>query len=79
MNSPEETLAAAVATATRIASMSPVAIQGTKAALNHSREHGIEQGLAYQVAWNAAMLQTHDIPKAAQAMMSKQTAEFAKL
>ncbi len=68
-----------MATASRIASMSPVAVQGSKAALNHSREHGIEQGLQYQVAWNAAMLQTHDIPTAAQAMMSKQKAEFAKL
>lgn len=79
LNSPEETLATAVSTASRIAAMSPVAIQGTKAALNHSREHGIEQGLKFQVAWNGAMLQTHDIPAAAQAMMSKQKAEFAKL
>jgi enoyl-CoA hydratase/carnithine racemase len=63
----------------RIAALSPVAIQGTKAALNYSREHGIARGLEYQAAWNAAMLQTHDIPAAAQAMMSKSKAHFANL
>eukprot|EP00922_Rhytidocystis_sp_ex-Travisia-forbesii_P040274 GHVS01059920.1.p1 GENE.GHVS01059920.1~~GHVS01059920.1.p1 ORF type:complete len:243 (+),score=43.51 GHVS01059920.1:452-1180(+) len=45
--------------AKEIASKSPVAISGTKFALNFSRN--TSDGLAMQAIWNSAMLQTNDI------------------
>eukprot|EP00922_Rhytidocystis_sp_ex-Travisia-forbesii_P071890 GHVS01107277.1.p1 GENE.GHVS01107277.1~~GHVS01107277.1.p1 ORF type:complete len:150 (+),score=17.13 GHVS01107277.1:494-943(+) len=44
-----------------IASKSPVAISGTKFALNYSRNRHTSDGLAMQAIWNSAMLQTNDI------------------
>jgi len=49
-----------------IASKSPVAIAGTKFALNYSRDHTTQQGLLMQSIWNSAMLQTNDISVAMQ-------------
>jgi delta(3,5)-delta(2,4)-dienoyl-CoA isomerase len=71
---------AALETARRVAALSPVAVQGSKVNLNYAREHGIARGLEFQAAWNAAMLQTADIPAAAEAMMTRGAAPtFAKL
>jgi hypothetical protein len=50
-----------------------------QANLNYSRDHTVDESLAYMAVWNAAMLQTDDILLAAQAMMQKKTATFAKL
>lgn len=48
----------ATAMARRIASHSPVAIAGTKANLNWSRDHAsVSDGLEFAAVWNAAMLQ----------------------
>lgn len=69
----------AAATAQRIASLSPVAVQGTKENLNFSRDHPTPTALRYQQAWNAAHLLTEDIPKAAEAALTKGKAVFAKL
>jgi len=69
----------AVATAMRIASLSPVAVQGTKENLNFARENSTPSALRYQQAWNAAHLLTEDIPKAAEAALMKNKAAFAKL
>ena len=71
--------AEALAMASRIASMSPVAVQGTKVNLNYSRGRTIEAGLEYQSVWNASMLQTADLPEAAQAGMTGAVARFSKL
>ena len=46
----------AVALAARIASKSPVAVQGTKSNLVFSRDHTVQQGLDRIGLWNAAML-----------------------
>lgn len=63
-----------------IASKSPVSIAGTKVNLNHSRENKIRDSLEYVANWNAGMLQTDDIPKAAMASMSKSAQpDFSKL
>ncbi|KAK0523531.1 hypothetical protein OC835_006228 [Tilletia horrida] len=72
-------VAAALATAKEIASKSPVAVQSSKAILIHARDHPVDDGLAFTAAWNAAMLQTEDIPIATQAVMAKQTPKFSKL
>ena len=67
--------------AAMIAGKSPVAVQGTKHNLNYAREHSIEEGLAYMVTWNAAMLQSEDVRLAAMASMDRKgpPAVFAKL
>lgn len=59
--------ARALAMASRIASLSPIAVQGTKINLNVSRDASTSAGLAYAAAWNAGMLQSADLMVAAQA------------
>lgn len=78
----DEMIAGAIDMAETIASKSPVAVQGTKIHLNYSRDHTTTEGLEYMATWNAAMLQTDDILKSVQAMMTKQPiskVEFSKL
>lgn len=48
-------------TAGLIARKSPLAIRGTKAILNHSRDHTVAQGLENVATWNAAMLLSEDL------------------
>ncbi|CAD6896249.1 unnamed protein product, partial [Tilletia controversa] len=72
-------VAAALSLAKDIASKSPIAVQSTKAILLHARDHPVDAGLAFTAAWNAAMLQTEDIPIATQAVMAKQKPAFSKL
>ncbi|XP_037094561.1 delta(3,5)-Delta(2,4)-dienoyl-CoA isomerase, mitochondrial-like [Pollicipes pollicipes] len=74
-------LAAAISLAATIAQKSPVAVQSTKQNLIFSRDHTVQDGLDHMVAWNAAMLQSEDIMKAATASMDRKAppADFAKL
>jgi len=63
-----------------IATKSPVAVAGTKINLNFSREHTVRESLEFMATWNAGMLQTDDIPKAAMASISKsKQPDFSKL
>lgn len=64
-----------------IATKSPVAIAGTKANLNYSREHTISDSLDYIATWNAFMLQTGDVVKAAMASLQRggKMPSFSKL
>jgi len=76
----EATLAHAMDLARQIASKSPVAITGTKVNLNFSRENKVRESLEFMAAWNSAMLQTEDIPKAAMASLAQQDQpDFSKL
>ncbi|CAO3606798.1 unnamed protein product [Mucor hiemalis] len=75
----ESVLAEALKTAKFIASKSPVAVLGTKHLLNYSRDHSVAEGLTYTLAWNAAMLNTEDIPLSIQAFVSKKPATYSKL
>lgn len=83
VNAVEEThdalLKAAHTLAQTIASKSPLAITGIKDVLAYSRDHSVEDGLAYVATWNAAMLQGDDPENAIRAVMTKQTAEFEDL
>ncbi|KAL8280773.1 hypothetical protein RQP46_006777 [Phenoliferia psychrophenolica] len=47
-----EVLAAALETATIIASKSPIATLGTKHLLNYSKDHTVQEGLDYTSVWN---------------------------
>ncbi|CEH18123.1 related to--dienoyl-coa isomerase precursor [Ceraceosorus bombacis] len=72
-------LAAAIAIAKDIASKAPIAARGTKDLLLHARDHSVDDGLAYTAAWNAAMLQSEDIPVAMAAVLQKKKPTFEKL
>jgi delta(3,5)-delta(2,4)-dienoyl-CoA isomerase len=75
----EALLAAALEVAKTIAEKSPIAVQGTKINLIYSRDHSVASGLHYMQTWNAAMLQSDDLMKAAVASMTKEKPLFAKL
>ncbi|KAM3579945.1 hypothetical protein VKS41_007663 [Umbelopsis sp. WA50703] len=77
--SKEEVVAEAVKTAKLIATKSPVAVLGTKRLLNYSRDHSVAEGLDYTVTWNAAMLNTEDIPRSMEAFVTKKPATYSKL
>lgn len=65
------TLEAAISTAKTIASLSPVAVQGSKINLNYTMNHSIDEGFNFIATWNSAMLQSNDTPKAVMAAASK--------
>lgn len=62
-----------------IASKSPIAIQGSKINLIHSRDTSVADGLKYMNAWNSSMIQSEDVMNAAMAALSKETPVFSKL
>jgi enoyl-CoA hydratase len=59
-----------------IAAKTPLAIAGSKEMLNYARDHSITDGLNYIATWNAAMLQTADMPEAFAATAQKRDAKF---
>ncbi len=59
-----------------IAAKSPLSVRGTKAILNHSRDHSVADGLDYMATWNAAMLLSDDLMEAFEAKMQKREATF---
>ncbi|KAL2179307.1 ClpP/crotonase-like domain-containing protein [Thermothelomyces heterothallicus CBS 202.75] len=72
-------LAAAFKTAALLATKSPVAVQGTKELLTHSRDHPVEDNLRYTGVWNAAALQTNDVPAALMSGLKRKKPTFEKL
>ncbi|KAJ7311779.1 Delta2-dienoyl-CoA-isomerase [Mycena albidolilacea] len=75
----EEVVAAALALAGVIAGKSPIAVSGTKRILLHSRDHSVAENLEYTAAWNAAALQTQDIPESLAAAKGRRAPKFAPL
>lgn len=67
----ETTLQSALELAKSIASNSPVAVQGSKIALNYSRDHSVRDGLEFMANWNMCMLQTEDMVKAVTATVTR--------
>lgn len=65
--------------AAEIASKSPLAVAGTKAILNHSRDHTIADGLDYVATWNSGQLLGEDLMKAATAALTRETVSFSDL
>jgi delta(3,5)-delta(2,4)-dienoyl-CoA isomerase len=74
-----EAVREALKLAALIAIKSPVAVAGTKAILNYSRDHTIVDGLNYTAVWNAAMLQTQDTKDAMLSGLQKKKPTFSKL
>lgn len=77
----ESLLSGALDMASTIASKSPVAVQATKMALVHARDHPVQEGLDFIRILNMSMLQSEDVKIAAMAQMSKGEikATFSKL
>ncbi|PNH48985.1 hypothetical protein VD0003_g8147 [Verticillium dahliae] len=78
-----ETKAAAVEAglemAARLATKSPVAVQGTKELLNHAKDNTIANSLRYTGVWNAAALQSGDFTAALQSGLTKKQPRVEKL
>lgn len=66
---------AALDTASNIAALSPIAVQGTKHNLNYARDHSVDDSLAYQAIMNATALRTHDIALSVQMSAPKQAVQ----
>lgn len=77
----QTTISSALELAQKIASNSPVAVQGTKVALNYSRDHSVKDGLDFMANWNMCMLQSEDVVKAttAAATRSEKPPQFSDL
>ncbi|KAJ1899516.1 hypothetical protein LPJ66_002064 [Kickxella alabastrina] len=77
--SKEDMVAAALETASVIASKSPVAVVSTKHLLNYSRDHTVREGLEYTAIWNALAHNSRDMPVAIMASLQKTKPLFPKL
>ena len=73
------TLAHAMALARSIAAKSPLAIAGSKLALNHARDHGTAAGLQQMTLLQSAIFDTAEMALAIAAWKSKQLAAFEPL
>jgi enoyl-CoA hydratase len=68
--------AKALAIAREIAACSPLAVQGVKDVILHSRDRGVYPGLEYVAQKNAALLPSEDMMEAFQAFTQKRTPDF---
>ncbi|SOE18126.1 enoyl-CoA hydratase [Hoeflea halophila] len=75
----DELLDGVMAIAHRIAAHSPLAVTGSKAMANYSRDHTTADTLDYISVWNAAMLRPDDIREAYTAKGEKRAPEFDDL
>eukprot|EP00041_Stephanoeca_diplocostata_P019190 m.408645 g.408645 ORF g.408645 m.408645 type:complete len:238 (+) comp21237_c0_seq15:871-1584(+) len=62
-----------------IAAKSPVAVHGIKTVLNYTRDHSVDDALAFALTWNAAMVQSNDTKQAGMAFVMKQPPVFDEL
>lgn len=69
----------ALATARKIAEKSPLAIAGSKLALNHARDHGVAASLQQMSLLQSAIFDTGEMAQAIMAWKAKAPAAFAPL
>lgn len=62
--------------ARQLASLSPLAVQGTKRILNETRDASLAEGLRHVALWNAAFLHSQDLTEALAAFAERRTADF---
>ena len=72
----EQVQQAALDLADQIAANSPLAVQGSKAVLNASRKHKVQQDLDTVALWNAAFLYSEDLAEAIQAFIEKRQPDY---
>lgn len=68
-----------LATAREIAEKSPLAIWGTKVAMNYARDHSVDDALDQIATWQAGMFQPADMMEAFAAKADKRTPVFPDL
>ena len=66
-------------TAAEISSKSPLALHGTKEALNYSRDHSVEESLRHIALWQAGMLHPDDIAESFRARSEGRAPDFEDL
>lgn len=66
-------------TAKEIASKSPLAIWGTKVAMNYARDHSVDDSLEQIATWQSGMFQPDDMMEAFTAKAEKRDAVFPEL
>ena len=72
-------VAGVLETAKEIASKSPLAIWGTKVALNYARDHSVEDSLDQIATWQSGMFQPADMAEGFTAKAEKRAAVFPEL
>ncbi len=75
----ESLLEGVLDTAREIAEKSPLAVWGTKVALNYARDHGVDASLEQVATWQAGMFQPRDMAEAFTAKAEKRTPVFDEL
>jgi enoyl-CoA hydratase len=68
-----------LATAREIAEKSPLAIWGTKVAMNYARDHAVDDSLDQIATWQAGMFQPADMMEAFAAKAERRPAAFPEL
>ena len=66
-------------TAREIAAKSPLALWGTKVAMNYARDHSVDDALDQIATWQAGMFQPADMAEAFTARAEKRTPDFPEL
>ncbi|MCW2673134.1 MAG: enoyl-CoA hydratase/isomerase family protein [Frankiales bacterium] len=66
-------------TAQEIASKSPLAMHGTKVAMNFARDHGVDESLDQMATWQAGMFQPGDMVESFTAKAEKREAKYPDL
>ena len=69
----------AMALAQQIAAKSPLAVAGSKLALNHARDHGTAAALQHMALLQSAIFDTAEMGEAIAAWKGKREGEFAPL
>jgi enoyl-CoA hydratase len=75
----ESLVAGVLETAKEIAGKSPLAIWGTKVAMNYARDHSVDDALEQIATWQAGMFQPADMMEAFTAKAEKRDAVFPEL
>jgi enoyl-CoA hydratase/carnithine racemase len=75
-DSQEACFQAAFGLAKAIALKSPIAVQGTKLAMNYARDHSVDDSLEWMRNWSQSQLQTEDIVANAMARAKKEMPKF---
>ncbi|MDC8787024.1 enoyl-CoA hydratase-related protein [Roseateles koreensis] len=75
----EALLAHVMTVARQIAGKSPLAITGSKMALNHARDHGVADSLAQMCLLQSAIFDTEEMARAIMAWQLKKPGEFKPL
>ncbi|PTL78611.1 crotonase/enoyl-CoA hydratase family protein [Vitiosangium sp. GDMCC 1.1324] len=73
---PEELLAAARATARKIADNPPLVVQGAKQVMEYCADKSVADGLRYVAVWNSAFLQSNDLAEAFTAYAERRPPRF---